>query len=307
MASSQLRAAVIGAGVFGGYHAGQYARIDGVTLAAVYDPHVGRAQALAAKHDTRAVERLEDLWPLVDVATVASPATAHADEALAGLAAGVSLYVEKPVATSLEAADRIVALAAERKLVCACGFLERAAFASLGLLDAPERPRLLEAVRCGEANPRNLDVSVIVDLMIHDLDLARAITPAEPVTVEAEGAMTVNDSFDVVEAEATFDDGFTARFRASRVAETRERHIRIVYPSGEIRVDFLTHSVANTTPFRLDPDWSQTPAVRDRLGASIGRFLAAVRGEAPRPFADAADGARALDLALAVEQAAWGG
>src|SRR5579864_813014 len=104
--SKVLRAGVVGAGVFGGYHAGQYARIEGAELAAIYDPHAGRARALADKHGARVVERLEALWPLVDVATIASPATAHSDEALAGLAAGVALYVEKPIATSLEASDR---------------------------------------------------------------------------------------------------------------------------------------------------------------------------------------------------------
>lgn|SRR5579871_276516 len=307
MTSTRLRAGVVGAGVFGGYHAGQYARIDGVALAAVYDPHAGRAEALAAKHGARAVERLDELWALVDVATIASPATAHSDEALAGLDAGVPLYVEKPVATTLEAADRIVALAAEKRLVCACGFLERAGLAEMGLFDAPEPPLMLEAVRCGEPSERNLDVSVIIDLMIHDLDLALALSPAQPVAVEAEGAMTAHDSFDLVEAEANFDDGFIARFRASRVAAARERRMRIVYPSGEVKVDFITHAFSNTTPFPLDPAWHATPSGKDKLGASVERFLAAARGDAPRPYADVADGARALDLALAVEQAAWGG
>jgi len=306
-ASRVLRAGVVGAGVFGGYHAGQYARLADVTLTGVYDPDAARAEALAAKHAARAVERLDQLWELVDVSTVASPAIAHAEEALAGLRAGKSLYVEKPIATTLEEADRIMTLAAERKLVAACGFLERAGFAAMGLFDVPEQPLLLEAVRLGEPSPRNLDVSVVIDLMIHDLDLSLALSRAQPVAVEAEGATLVNDSFDVVEAEATFDDGFTARFRASRVAAARERTMRIVYPSGEVRVDFLARAFSNTTPFALDGDYHQTPAGRDPLGASIQRFLAAVRGESPRPLADATDGARALDFALAVEQAAWGG
>jgi predicted dehydrogenase len=302
-----LRAGVVGAGVFGGYHAGQYARLDDVVLAGVYDIDPARAEALATKHSARAVERLDDLWALVDVASIASPAVAHAEEALAGLAAGKSLYVEKPIATTLGEADRIVAVSAERKLVVACGFLERAASAAMGLFAIPEQPLLLEAVRLGTASERNLDVSVVIDLMIHDLDLALALSRAQPVTAEAEGAMTTNDSFDVVEAEATFDDGFTARFRASRVAGARERTMRIVYPSGEVTVDFLKRAFSNTTPFPLDRAFDQTPAGRDPLGASIARFLDAVRGQAPAPLVDAAGGARALDLALAVEQAVWAG
>jgi predicted dehydrogenase len=173
----------------------------------------------------------------------------------------------------------------------------------MGLFAIPEQPLLLEAVRFGTPSGRNLDVSVVVDLMIHDLDLALALSRAQPVAAEAEGAMTTNDSFDMVEAEATFDDGFTARFRASRVAEARERTMRIVYPSGEVTVDFLKRAFSNTTPFALDSAFDQTPAGRDPLGASLARFLDAVRGDAPGPLVDAAGGARALDLALAVEQA----
>ncbi len=302
-----LRAGVVGAGVFGGYHAGQYERLADVTVTGVYDPDLARAEALAAKHGARAVERLDQLWELVDVATIASPATAHAEEALAGLEAGKSLYVEKPIATTLDQADRIVALAAERQLVAACGFLERAGFAAMGLFDIPEQPLLLDAARLNAPSLRNLDVSVVIDLMIHDLDLALALSRARPVAAEAEGTARVNDSFDVVEAEANFDDGFTARFRASRVAAARERTMRIVYPSGEVTVDFLARACSNSTPFALNGDYHQTAAGRDPLGASIERFLAAVRGEGARPLADATDGARALDFALAVEQAAWGG
>ncbi len=297
---------MIGAGVFGGYHAGKYAALDGVTLAGVFDADPVRAAALADKLGVAAFADLAALLEAVDVATVASPAVAHADGALAVLAAGKPVYVEKPIATSLQDADRIVAAAAGRGLTVACGFLERAGFEAMGLFALPEQPLLLDAVRLGAPSARNLDVSVVVDLMIHDLDLALAITRAQPLAVEAEGAMVANTSFDTVEAEATFDDGFTARFRASRLAEARERTMRLVYPSGEVRIDFVSRTFENTTPFALDAGFERTPAGRDPLGASVARFLACVRGEADRPLADAQDGARALDLALAVEQAAGG-
>ena len=292
--------------MFGGYHAQQYVNLRDVELTGLYDPDMARAGSLADRCGVRAVDRLEALWDEIDVLTIASPAVTHAEVALAALKAGKPIYVEKPIATTLEDADRVVAEASRQNLVAACGFLERAGFAAMGLFDIPEPPLLLEAARMGEPSPRNLDVSVVIDLMIHDLDLALALTRAQPLAVEAEGAMVANDSLDTVEAEANFDDGFTCRFRASRVAAVRERTMRLVYPSGEVKIDFLTRAFENTTPFTLDRDYDQTPAGRDRLGASVERFLAAVRGEAPRPFADAADGARALDLALAVEQAAAG-
>ena len=302
-----LRAGVIGAGVFGGYHAQKYAAMDGVTLVGVYDHHAVHAEALAQRCGGVAFADEMALIGAVDLVSIATPAVAHAAPAIAALAAGRSVYVEKPIATTLEDADRILELVARQGSVVACGFLERAGLAAMGLFDIPERPVLLEAARLGPPSPRNLDVSVVLDLMIHDLDLALALDPGEPLAVEADGAALANRHLDAVEAEADFEDGFIARFRASRVATARERTMRVVYPSGEVRVDFLTHAFENTTPYRLDPDFEETAAYKDRLAASLAAFVAAVRGDAPAPLASARDGARALDLALAVEQACGSG
>jgi predicted dehydrogenase len=143
----------------------------------------------------------------------------------------------------------------------------------------------------------------VLDVMIHDVDLALALGEGDPAMVEADGAVIANATLDRVDAEAEFDDGFVARFRASRIAAARERTMRVVYPSGEVRVDFLTHAFTNTTPFALDPNFEESAAGKDKLGASLGAFVAAVRGERAAPLATVHDGARALDLALAVEQA----
>jgi predicted dehydrogenase len=301
--TSQLRAGVIGAGVFGGYHAAKWASFPGVALAAVHDTHLDRAQALAERHGARAVADAAALFEAVDVISIASPAHTHAAWALKALEAGRSVYVEKPLAIELADADAIADAAARGGLVAACGFLERAAFAALGLFDVPEAPVSLEAVRLGAASPRNLDVSVVLDLMIHDLDLALAIGRGEPFAVEGEGACVANDQVDWARAEVTFDDGFTGVFHASRIATTPERSMTIVYPSGTLKIDFLAGGFTNTTPFALDPGFATAPGGRDRLEASLHQFLRAVRGEVPRPLADAADGVRALDLALAVQQA----
>ena len=298
-----LRAGVIGAGVFGGYHAGKYASLPGVTLAGVYDHHAVHAEALAAKHGGQVFASQAELIAAVDIVSIATPAIHHAEPALAALQAGKPVYIEKPVATSPDDASRIVSVAKAAGLVAACGFLERAGLGAMGLFDIPERPLLLEAVRVGLPNPRNLDVSVVLDLMIHDLDLALALTPEEPMSLEADGACVANRTLDRVDVEAQFEDGFIARFRASRVADARERTMRIVYPSGEVKVDFLTRAFTNTTPFPLAADFAETAGGRDGLGASIGAFIAAVRGERPTPLATARDGERALHLALAVEEA----
>ena len=302
--NGKLRAGVVGAGVFGGYHAAKYAQRPDTRLAAVLDLHAERAADLASRFDARACAELTEFLESVDVVSICAPAEAHAGLALACLAAGKPIYVEKPLATAMDDAEAILMAARRAGLIVACGFLERAAFAAMRLYDVPEAPLRLEAVRRGPPSPRGLDVSVVMDLMIHDLDLALSLARAPALAVEAEGACEGNDQLDRVEGEIVFDDGFTAVLSASRVSDARERTMRLVYPSGEVVIDFLNHSFSDTTPFGLDAGFADTPAGRDRLGASLDAFLAAVRGEIAAPLADVADGLRALDLALAVERAA---
>jgi predicted dehydrogenase len=301
--TSQLRAGVIGAGVFGGYHAAKWASFPDVVLAGVHDPHPDRAQSLAGRHGACAFAETDSLFEAVDVVSIASPAHTHAGIVLRALDAGRPVYVEKPLAIDLGEADAIAAAAARTGLTVACGFLERAAFEAMGLFDVPEPPIAMEAVRLGVPSPRNLDVSVVLDLMIHDLDLALTLGRGEPFAVEGEGACVANNQVDWARAEVTFDDGFTAAFHASRVAAAPQRSLTIVYRAGTLTIDLLEGGVINTTPFALDTRFAATPGGRDRLGASLQAFLRAARGEIRRPLADAVDGVRALDLALAVQQA----
>jgi len=289
---------VVGAGVFGGHHARQYAALDGVELIGVYDPDIGRAQTLAATLGAQAFDDLGAMLREIEVLTIASPAATHREVGVAALNAGLHIYVEKPLATSLDDADKLVSLAAAKGLVLACGHQERVASAAMGLLDIPETPIFLEAIRRQPGPSRITDVSCVLDLMIHDIDLALALNPAEPLAVEAEG------EFEQVRAEITLTDGSTVKLEASRVADARERRMRIVYPSGEVEIDFVTRAFKNTTPFALDEAFTETPAGSNPLRASVAAFVAAVRGESPRPAVTGEEAARALDLALAVEQAA---
>lgn len=222
---------------------------------------------------------------------------------MSALAAGKPVYVEKPLAVSLDDAERIQALAAQRDLVVACGHQERVLFRAIGLFDAPDPPLRLEAVRHGPVSERSLDVSVVLDLMIHDLDLALALSPSEAVTAEGEGVRAYSGGWDAACAEVAFADGFTAMFDVSRMAEARKRTMRVVYPAGEVEIDFVTRAFRNTTGWPLNADFAEAPAVKDTLGASVESFLKAVRGDAPRPEVTAAEATRALDLALAIERA----
>ncbi|HXA38695.1 MAG TPA: Gfo/Idh/MocA family oxidoreductase [Phenylobacterium sp.] len=297
-----LRGGVIGAGVFGGYHAGQYARLPGVVLSGVYDVHPDRAAAVAMPLGGRGFADLAEFLDAVDVVTVASPATFHAEHALAALAAGRHVYIEKPIATSVADGERVRAAAAAKGLIVACGHQERVQSRAMGLLDIPEQPLRLEALRHGPPSDRSRDVSAILDLMVHDIDLALAISAADPVTAEGEGSLSDDGVWDIARAEVSFEDGFTAFFDVSRQAPARKRTMKIVYPSGEVDIDFVARTLRNTTPFALDAGYADTPAGKDPLGASVEGFLMAVRGEAPRPIVTAEEAIRALDLALAIEQ-----
>ncbi len=293
-----LKAGVIGSGVFGGYHARKYAEMDGVELVGIYDQHPERCFEMANQYGAEAYGDLADLLKVADIITVATPATTHAALALQCLGAGKPVYIEKPLATTLEDADKLIQAAARAGLVLACGHQERVVSQAMGLLDIPEKPLRLEAVRKGTPSIRSKDVSVVLDLMIHDIDLALALTDAEPFTVEAEGTP------DEITGEASFEDGFTAVFTAARNAQARERTMRIVYPSGVLEIDFVTRRFSNSTPFPLNEAFTETPAGRDPLGTSVQGFVAAVLGKSPRPVVTGEEAARALDLGLAVEQAA---
>ena len=293
----ELIAGVAGAGVFGGFHAGKAAATPGVKLARVYDRDLGHASALAERHGADAFDDAGAFMTGLDALIVATPADSHGPLALAALKAGAHVYVEKPLAVTLEEADALLAAAAKARRVLACGHQERVTFRAMGILDAPDRPRAIDSVRRGTPNARNRDVSCVLDLMIHDLDLALLLSWGEPVAVEAQGA------FDAVSAEIVFADGLVARFEASRVAESRERTMRLAYASGEVEIDFLKPAFDNRCAVALDAGFATAPGASDPLGASVAAFFAAVRGEGA-PVADGAAGARALDLALAVEAAA---
>jgi predicted dehydrogenase len=301
--SESLRGGVIGAGVFGGYHARQYAKLPGVVLSAVLDTHPDRAAAVAMPLGGRGFTDMAEFLDAVDVVTVASPATFHAEHALAALAAGKSVYIEKPIATSVADGEKVRAAAEAKGLVVACGHQERVVFQAMGLLDIPEQPLRLEALRHGPPSDRSRDVSAVLDLMVHDLDLALAISAADPVTAEGEGKLSGDGVWDVARAEVSFEDGFTAIFDVSRQASDRKRTMKVVYPSGEVEIDFMARTFRNSTPFTLNAGFADTPAGIDPLGASVEGFLKAVRGAAPRPVVTAEEAIRALDLALAIEQA----
>jgi len=299
-----LKAGVIGAGVFGGHHARKYSSLPGVKLAAVLDPHEERAEALAGPAAAKIYEDLDAFLDAVDLVTIASPASSHAELAMAALARGRHVYVEKPLADNAADAAALVEAARTSGLVLACGHQERAVFRAMGILDLPERPLRLEAVRRGAFTGRNIDVSCVLDLMIHDIDLAMAFDPAPVKKLSARGRVTAGPLADEAHAGLVFEDGMIVELEASRIAQRRERTMRLVFPSGELEIDFLSRRFVDRTPFGLKADFAESADGRDPLGASVAAFVAAVRGRAERPLVTGEEAARALGVALEIDRVA---
>lgn len=300
---SKLKAGVIGAGVFGAHHARKYEQDDRVELIGVYDLDSERTEALAETLGIRTFANMDDMLDLLDIVTIASPAMTHASAAAAALEYGKHVYIEKPIATSVMEAKLLVDLAADKKLVIACGHQERLVFQAMGLFDAPETPTRIESVREGPWTGRSADVSATLDLMVHDLDLALKLMARAPEKVMAQGRAEKGATADAIDARLAFG-GAEAVFVASRVAAERRRFMRLVYPSGEVNVDFLARTFENTTDFPLNADFAKTPFGADPLGANVTSFVDAVLLVAPRPAVTGAEALEVLRLALEIDKAA---
>ena len=294
----QLRAAVIGAGVFGRHHATKYVSVPGVTLTAIADCDAETRRLAASQFGLIPAADWRDLLGKVDLVSVCTPASTHAEIVRAFLDAGAHVLVEKPIATTLDEAEELIRLAAERGLVLTVGHQERFVFAKSGLLDGGEVPLSVESVRAGPWTGRGADVSVVLDLMIHDLDLVHRLLPGAVMDVEARARLVHGVHPDEVSAIVTFENGATAKLVASRAADSRSRSLRAIYADGTIEIDFLTRKVKNTTGRRLNP-----LDLTDPLGESVTAFVKAVEGERTalvRPE----EARQALRTALMIEEAA---
>ncbi|MBU6442757.1 MAG: Gfo/Idh/MocA family oxidoreductase [Alphaproteobacteria bacterium] len=298
LSTSGLRAAVVGAGAFGRHHATKYADMDGVRLVAIADPSVEARAAAMAKFGVPTVADWRDLLGKVDVVSVCSPAVTHAAIVRGFLEAGVHVLVEKPIATTLSEADALIALAEEKDLVLTVGHQERFVFAHSGLLDFVDAPLAIECWRAGPWTGRGADVSSVLDLMIHDLDLVHRLIPGAVTDVQAEGRATHGRLADEVSAVVQFENGTQARLLSSRISDERRRGLRAVYPDGVIEIDFVTRQVKNTTRRPLC-----APDLADPLGASVAAFVAAARSGA-MTLVRPEEARRALETALLIDEAA---
>ncbi|MFC6199865.1 Gfo/Idh/MocA family protein [Ponticaulis profundi] len=274
-----LKVGVAGAGVFGNYHAQKAAASARTKLTGIFDVDINRAEERASGFGVAAYSQFEELIEQSDAIIVAVPATYHAELTEQALIADRHVLVEKPLALRAKTARRLAGEAITRGKILQVGHQERFVAKAMGMFRIEEAPILMESVRYSPPSPegRAGDVSVIWDLMIHDLDLAGCLIEGRFEGVKAKGRKIHSDHLDVAEAEFSYSSGAKAILKASRAAEARERTMRVVYPSGEISVDFLTREVINTTPYDIQVDVSAT--LPDPLGAADESFFSACLGE----------------------------
>ena len=275
----RLKVGVAGAGVFGNYHAQKAAASVRTELTGIFDLDIERARRVAEPFGAQAMDSYAALLDKVDAMVIAVPATFHARLVEQALQADRHVLVEKPLALDAVTARRLAGEAVIRGKTLQVGHQERFVAKAMGILAIDEVPERLESVRGGPPpqGGRASDVSVIWDLMIHDLDLAACLIGREFTHVDATGHSATTGHIDDATAEFQFVSGGSAWLRASRAQEERERTMRVVYPSGEIRVDFLTRKVFNSTPYEIKVDISVD--LPDPLGRADESFFAACLGE----------------------------
>ena len=304
-----LRVGIAGAGHFGRYHALKAAASDRVQLAGIYDPDTERAKTVGWEAGAPDMP-FESLLTNIDALIVAAPAEVHHPLAAAALRAGKHVLVEKPVAATLAQADDLSRLAAAHGLVLQVGHLERFSSAFRALSARIGSPLYVEAVRIAPFKPRGTDVSVILDLMIHDLDLVLALIGSPIETVEAVGAHIASAVEDLANARLRVANGAVAAITASRVSIRTERRMRIFARDTYVAVDFSTRKLTvigrgigqklpGVEGFGIEETaWED----QDSLAAEHAGFYAAILDGAP-VLVDVAAGRRALAAALMVGEA----
>jgi predicted dehydrogenase len=236
--SEPLRLGVAGVGAIGKNHARILAGLEGVKLAAIYDTDLARARDLAATYNTVAVSSLEEFTAAIDAATVAVPTVFHREIAGALLQHGKHVLVEKPISDKLSEAQELVALAAAKNLVLQVGHIERFNPVMRQLEERMNHPRFIEATRLSPFPNRSMDVGVVLDVMIHDLEIILHLVRSPVVHVDAMGVAVLTRREDIANARIRFANGCVANVTASRVSQEKTRKIRVFQSEAYLSLDY---------------------------------------------------------------------
>ncbi len=306
--TSKIRVGVVGVGYLGQFHAEKYAHMEGVELVGVVDQERSQADGVANKLGVPAFYRIDDLLGKVDAISVVTPTPFHFEVSKAFLEHNTHLFIEKPISTNLDEADALIEMAAAAGKVIQVGHIERFNPAFRALPSRELEPRFIEAHRISVYKDRALDVSVIIDLMIHDLDLVLSLVKQPVSEMMVQGAAVITPHIDIANARLVFEGGCIANITASRIALESTRKFHVFDEKGYYSVDFATRQLvsAHQDSSVVDgpiPGMAVLQEIVDQadaLEAELKSFIAAIRTGSP-PLVSGADGRKALDLALAIE------
>ena len=306
----RLRVAVVGVGYLGRFHAQKYATLAGCELVAVADARPEAGGAVAQELGTRAVGDYHELLGKVDAVSIVTPTAAHCEMALAFLESGAHVLVEKPITETVAQAQRLIEAARRMGRVLQVGHLERFNPAIVAAEPQLRAPRFIDCQRLAPFRERGTDVNVVLDLMIHDLDIVQSMVGSDIVHIDAIGTPVFSPQIDIANARIRFANGCVANATASRVSLKTERKLRIfqddAYLSLDLQQKILTvirkQPVAAgeaRLPVSID---EQSFEPGDALRSEIEAFLATCRGERP-VVVSGEDGRRALQTAVAIAAA----
>ncbi len=303
---TRLKCAVVGAGYLGKFHAQKYASLPECELIAVVDVDFSIATEIACQYGATAYSDFKDILDEVDAVSIVVPTTYHHAISKAFLQAGVHVLVEKPITVTVDEAEDLIALANKYSVILQVGHLERFNPAVLGL-DKGEKPIFIESHRLSPFNPRANDVSVVLDLMIHDIDIILALVDSEPVKIDASGTAVLTSGTDIANARLLFANGCVANVTASRISMKTERKMRMFRPDSYVSVDFQNRVLTklhtgSKEMFPGIPEIITEESVfenGDALLEEIKHFIECIRtGKKPLVSGDA--GKRALATAIQI-------
>jgi predicted dehydrogenase len=306
---SKIRAAVIGVGYLGRFHAQKYAQSPACELVAVVDGREEVRRAVAAEVGTQGLADYRELLGKVDAVSVVTPTPAHFEIADAFLAAGANVLVEKPITETPEQAKQLIARAAAASKILQVGHLERFNAAVLAAEPHLSSPRFMECHRLAPYKERGTDVNVVLDLMIHDIDLVQSLANSEIVSIDAIGSPVFSGEIDIANARIRFANGCVANTTASRVSLKTERKLRIFEDAAYISLDLQQKILTLIRKREGVPETGQLPVTieeanleqGDALKSEIESFLDCIRNNR-RPIVSGEDGLRALETAIRITE-----
>jgi len=305
----KVKVGVVGVGYLGQHHARIYSELAGAELVGVVDTDTARAGEIAKRHKTEAYASYEELIGKVDAVSIVAPTVAHRDIASAFLRAGVDVMLEKPMTVTLEEADELVELADEKSLVLQIGHLERFNSAVRKMVEMTTKPMFIECNRLSPFPDRSTDVDVVLDLMIHDIDIILSLVRSPVKNIHAVGIAVISKNVDIANARMEFESGCVANVTSSRISIKKERKIRLFQPDTYISLDYQNQEIYayHRVPNKKDPEGK--PDIvggkvkvkkEEPLKAELEAFLESVATR-QRPLVSGYEGREALRVAMQVQ------